>query len=74
MKSSCHIAYNNNTHFKFQISDFGMSRDVEDENYYVSKGGKVPVKWTAPEVVPCQCSVNRSGTLNFQFFSSTITL
>ena len=27
-----------------------MSRDVEDENYYVSKGGKVPVKWTAPEV------------------------
>ena len=29
-----------------------MSRDVEDENYYVSKGGKVPVKWTAPEVGP----------------------
>ena len=21
-----------------------------DENYYVSRGGKVPVKWTAPEV------------------------
>ena len=34
----------------FQISDFGMSRDVVDENYYVSHGGKVPVKWTAPEV------------------------
>ena len=33
-----------------QISDFGMSRDVEDENYYVSSGGKVPVKWAAPEV------------------------
>ena len=27
-----------------------MSRDVMDENFYVSKGGKVPVKWTAPEV------------------------
>ena len=27
-----------------------MSRDLEDENYYVSHGGKVPVKWTAPEV------------------------
>ena len=27
-----------------------MSRDVVDENYYVSHGGKVPVKWTAPEV------------------------
>ena len=21
-----------------------------DENYYISHGGKVPVKWTAPEV------------------------
>jgi len=21
-----------------------------DENYYVSHGGKIPVKWTAPEV------------------------
>ena len=27
-----------------------MSRDLEDTNYYVSQGGKVPVKWTAPEV------------------------
>ena len=34
----------------FQISDFGMSRNLMDENYYVSHGGKVPVKWTAPEV------------------------
>ena len=27
-----------------------MSRDLMDENYYVSHGGKIPVKWTAPEV------------------------
>ena len=33
-----------------------MSRDVVDENYYVSKGGKVPVKWTAPEVTT-QCTL-----------------
>ena len=26
-----------------------MSRDLEDENYYFSHGGKIPVKWTAPE-------------------------
>ena len=37
--------------FHFQISDFGMSRDLEDENYYMSQGGKVPVKWTAPEAL-----------------------
>ena len=33
-----------------QIADFGMSRDLLQENYYVSHGGKIPVKWTAPEV------------------------
>ena len=35
-----------------QIADFGMARDLEDEDYYVSHGGQVPVKWTAPEVCP----------------------
>ena len=33
-----------------QIADFGMARDVSDDTYYVSSGGKIPVKWTAPEV------------------------
>ena len=33
-----------------QISDFGMARDVTDNNFYVASGGKVPAKWTAPEV------------------------
>ena len=33
-----------------QIADFGMSRDLIDENYYITSGGKVPIKWTAPEV------------------------
>ena len=28
-----------------------MSRDLEEGTYYVSQGGKVPVKWTAPEVI-----------------------
>lgn len=28
-----------------------MSRDLEEANYYVSHGGKVPVKWTAPEAM-----------------------
>ena len=33
-----------------QIADFGMSRDLLQENYYVSQGGMIPLKWTAPEV------------------------
>ena len=27
-----------------------MSRGLEEETYYMSKGGKIPIKWTAPEV------------------------
>ena len=34
-----------------QIADFGMSRDLSDSDYYVSQGGKIPIKWTAPEVI-----------------------
>jgi serine/threonine protein kinase len=34
-----------------QISDFGMSRDLQAENYYVTRGGDIPVKWTAPETL-----------------------
>ena len=39
-----------------QIADFGMARDVTDDTYYVSTGGKIPVRWTAPEVVMYVCS------------------
>ena len=28
-----------------------MSRDLADEMYYVSHGGMIPVKWTAPEAI-----------------------
>ena len=28
-----------------------MSRDLSDGNYYITSGGKIPVKWTAPEVI-----------------------
>ncbi len=28
-----------------------MSRDLIDTDYYVSSGGKIPLKWTAPEAV-----------------------
>ena len=28
-----------------------MSRDLEDMDYYISSGGKIPFKWTAPEAI-----------------------
>jgi len=35
-----------------------MSRDLLDENYYITSGGKIPVKWTAPEVYIPSTSVS----------------
>ncbi|XP_065899406.1 ephrin type-A receptor 4-like isoform X2 [Dysidea avara] len=32
-----------------KVADFGMSRDLLNDNYYITSGGKIPVKWTAPE-------------------------
>ena len=28
-----------------------MARDLVDDTYYKSKGGQIPVKWTAPEAL-----------------------
>ena len=33
-----------------KIADFGMSRDLQNESYYISQSKKIPIKWTAPEV------------------------
>ncbi|XP_031573994.1 ephrin receptor 1-like [Actinia tenebrosa] len=34
-----------------KIGDFGMSRDLVEGDYYTSRGGRIPVKWTAPEAI-----------------------
>ena len=34
-----------------QISDFGMARNLIEDDYYMSQGGKIPLKWTAPEAL-----------------------
>ncbi len=39
------------TLFVLKIADFGLSRDLQDQEFYVSHGGKIPVKWTAPEAL-----------------------
>ena len=27
-----------------------MARDLEDDSYYISRGGKIPIRWSPPEV------------------------
>lgn len=34
-----------------KISDFGLSREVSNSDYYTTGGGQVPVKWTPPEAL-----------------------
>ena len=51
-----------------QIADFGLARDLEDEQYYVARGGQVPVKWTAPEV----CTPSIMTSLPLQLISGSV--
>jgi serine/threonine protein kinase len=34
-----------------QLADFGLSRWVEDQSYYTSTKGMLPIKWMAPESI-----------------------
>merc|ERR1719201_1032823 len=35
-----------------KVADFGLSKEVDnDSDYFVASGGKIPIKWTAPEAI-----------------------
>jgi hypothetical protein len=38
-----------------KVSDFGLARESADDTYYISRGGALPVRWSAPEVCLCFC-------------------
>ena len=48
-----------------KISDFGMSRRPVDKTYYVSKGGQLPIRWTAPEALESQKFSEQSDAWSF---------
>ena len=43
-----------------------MSKKLDETEYYVTSGGKVPVKWTAPEVCVQLHSVYRANALLYE--------
>ncbi len=39
-----------NRDFVCKVADFGLSREIDIDAYeYTTKGGKIPIRWTAPE-------------------------
>ncbi|XP_050787147.1 ephrin type-A receptor 8 isoform X2 [Gopherus flavomarginatus] len=42
-----------NSNLVCKVSDFGLSRILEDDPYaaYTTTGGKIPIRWTAPEAI-----------------------
>ena len=69
---NCLVGENNEI---LKISDFGMSRETDDDNIYLQSSGckPVPVKWTAPEVQPillCMYKVQIFATIMAQNFGS----
>eukprot|EP00111_Clytia_hemisphaerica_P024315 TCONS_00071709-protein len=52
--------------WRCKISDFGLSRHfLKDDHYYTSKGGQIPVKWTAPEALNYKRYSTKSDVWSF---------
>ncbi|XP_068170961.1 ephrin type-A receptor 2a [Antennarius striatus] len=56
-----------NSNLECKVSDFGLSRVLEDdaEGTYTTKGGKIPIRWTAPEAIAYRKFTSASDVWSF---------
>ncbi|OBS60545.1 hypothetical protein A6R68_08312 [Neotoma lepida] len=54
-------------HLVCKVSDFGLSRALEDdpEAAYTTAGGKIPIRWTAPEAIAFRTFSSASDVWSF---------
>lgn len=57
-----------NSQLVCKIADFGLSREISDGNIdgaYTTRGGKIPVRWTAPEAIAFRKFTSASDVWSF---------
>ncbi|XP_062872054.1 ephrin type-A receptor 2 [Trichomycterus rosablanca] len=56
-----------NSNLECKVSDFGLSRVLEDdpEGTYTTSGGKIPIRWTAPEAIAYRKFTSASDVWSF---------
>ena len=57
-----------NSQLVCKIADFGLSREISDANVdgaYTTRGGKIPVRWTAPEAIAFRKFTSASDVWSF---------
>ncbi|EEC18904.1 eph receptor tyrosine kinase, putative [Ixodes scapularis] len=56
-----------NANLVCKIADFGLSREIESatEGAYTTRGGKIPVRWTAPEAIAFRKFTSASDVWSF---------
>ncbi|XP_067383048.1 ephrin type-A receptor 2 isoform X1 [Channa argus] len=56
-----------NNSLECKVSDFGLSRVLEDnpEGTYTTSGGKIPIRWTAPEAIAYRKFTSASDVWSF---------
>lgn len=48
-----------------KVSDFGLSREISEDDSYTTKGGKIPIRWTAIEAIDYRKFTSASDVWSF---------